>query len=131
MKKTLLLAIVLLFAASFAMGTAYAAEYPNVIGLKPFTSQTAYLSLIGYIQYLSKNQDGQEISREAALEVLNSHKSRKTAEPKKVKKAKKHKAAKKAKVEMAEPAAEAPKVEAPQAVEAPKVEEAPEAPKTN
>lgn len=133
MKKTLLLAIALLFAASFAMGTAYAAEYPNVIGLKPFTSQTAYLSLIGYIQYLSKNQDGQEISREAALEVLNSQKSGNTAEPKKVRKARKHKAAKKAKLEepkaeMAEPAAEAPKVEAPKVEEAPK---APEAPKTN
>ncbi|HBC76774.1 MAG TPA: hypothetical protein DC017_18385, partial [Candidatus Wallbacteria bacterium] len=113
MKKTLILAIALLFAASFAMGTAYAAEYPNVIGLKPFTSQTAYLSLIGYIQYLSKNQDGQEISRGAALEVLNSQKYGKTAEPKKVRKARKHKAAKKVKAEMAEPAAEAPKVEAP------------------
>lgn len=131
MKKTLFLAIALLFAASFAMGTAYAAEYPNVIGLKPFTSQTAYLSLIGYIQYLSKNQDGKEITREEAIQVINSQKSGQVAEPKKVKKSRKHKAAKKAKAEMAEPAAEAPKVEAPKAEEAPKVEapKAEEAPK--
>ncbi len=128
MKKTLLLAIALLFAASFAMGNAYAAEYPSVVGLKPFTSQTAYLSLIGYIQYLSKNQDGKEISREEAIQVLNSQKSGAPAEVKKVKKVRKHKAAKKAKAEepkaeMAEPAAEAPKAEAPKVEEAPKAEE--------
>lgn len=141
MKKTLLLAIVILFAASFFMGNAYAAYYPNVTGLKPFTSQTAYLSLIGYIQYLSKNQDGREISREEAFRVLQSQKSGRSAEPvkvKKVKKVKKHKAAKKAhavemKVETAEPVAETMKVEAAPAAEAaPKVEAAPvveEAPK--
>ncbi len=112
MKKSLLTVIVILFAASFFMSSAaYAANYPNVTGLKPFTSQTAYLSLIGYIQYLAKNQDGKEISREEAIQALNEQKSG----PVKVKKArrvKKHKAAKKAqtektKVESSEPAAEA------------------------
>ncbi len=151
LKKTLLLAIVILFAASFFMGNAYAAYYPNVTGLKPFTSQTAYLSLIGYIQYLSKNQDGQEISREEAVRVLHSQKSGDSTEPvkvKKMKKVKKHKAAKRAhavetQVETAEPAAEtthveaapaveqAPKVEAPAAEAAPVVEEAPEVEEKN
>lgn len=123
MKRTLLLAIMILFAASSFMGNAYAASYPNVTGLKPFTSQTAYLSLIGYIQYLSKNQDGQQISREEAVRVLNYQKSGKSSEPVKVKKAKKarkHKAARKAQenaIETAEPVAETMKVEAAPAVE--------------
>ena|GEM_PF-4367288 len=129
MKKALLLVVAFVFALTFAMGTANAGEYPNVVGLKPFTSQTAYLSLVGYIQYLSKNQEGKDLTQAEALSILNAQMrgEEATGEVKKVRKVRKHRAPKKAKTEepkaeITAPKAEEPKAEAPK-VEAPKVEE--------
>lgn len=117
LKKTLIIAIVILFcAAMLVMGvnSARAEEYPNVAGLKPFTSQTAYLSLVGYLQYLSKNQNGKELTQAEAMHVINMQEKGKVVsdEPVKVKKAKKHH--KKAKKEAVEPKAEV-KAEEPKA----------------
>lgn len=138
LKKTLIITIVILFcAAMLVMGvnSARAEEYPNVAGLKPFTSQTAYLSLVGYLQYLAKNQNGKELTQSEAMHVINMQAKGKVVsdEPVKVKKVKKHRRNKKAaavepKAEVkAEVKAEEPKAEVKAEVKAePKVEAKPE-----
>lgn len=113
MKKTIIIATAIIFCAAIiamGIGTARAAEYPNVAGLKPFTAQTAYLSLVGYIQYLAKNQNGQELSQAEALHIIKMQAAGKTVsekgEVKKVKKVRKHRKEKKAEVKAEEPKAE-------------------------
>ncbi len=130
LKKNLIIATVILFcAAMLVMGvnSARAEEYPNVSGLKPFTPQTAYLSLVGYLQYLSKNQNGKELTQAEALHVINMQAKGKVVsdEPVKVKKVRKHRRNKKA--AKAEVKAEEPKAEV--KAEEPKAEVKAEGPK--
>jgi len=128
LKKTLIIATVILFcAAMLVMGvnSARAEEYPNVAGLKPFTPQTAYLSLVGYLQYLSKNQNGKELTQAEAMRVIHMQAKGKVLsdEPVKVKKVRKHRKNKK----QAEVKAEEPKAEVKAEVKAePKAEAKPE-----
>ena len=139
MKKNLAIAMIILFcAAIIGVNTAWSQEFPKVTGLKAFTAQTAYLSLVGYVQLLAKNQTGKEITKSEALHIIKMQEAGKDVDTEKVtKKAKKEEVAPKAEepkavepkaeepkaeVKKEEPKAEAPKVEEPKAAE-PKAEE--------
>jgi len=139
LKKNLAIAMIILFcAAIIGVNTAWSQEFPKVTGLKAFTAQTAYLSLVGYVQLLAKNQTGKEITKSEALHIIKMQEAGKDVDTEKVtKKAKKEEVAPKAEepkavepkaeepkaeVKKEEPKAEAPKAEEPKAAE-PKAEE--------
>jgi len=130
LKKNLAIAMIILFcAAIIGVNTAWSQEFPKVTGLKAFTAQTAYLSLVGYVQLLAKNQTGKEITKSEALHIIKMQEAGKDVDTEKVtKKAKKVRKARKAKKEEVAPKAEEPKAVEPKAEE-PKAEVKKEEPK--
>jgi hypothetical protein len=61
---------VALFSAALA-GVASAQQYPNVSTLTPFTAQTNFLSLPGYLRYVSHQQTGQWLTYTEAGRIVH------------------------------------------------------------
>jgi hypothetical protein len=61
---------VALFSAALA-GVASAQQYPNVSTLTPFTAQTNFMSLPGYLRYVSHQQTGQWLTYTEAGRIVH------------------------------------------------------------
>ena len=61
---------VALFSAGLA-GVASAQQYPNVSTLTPFTAQTNFMSLPGYLRYVSHQQTGQWLTYTEAGRIVH------------------------------------------------------------
>ena len=61
---------VALFSAALA-GVASAQQYPNVNTLTPFTAQTNFMSLPGYLRYVSHQQTGQWLTYAEAGRIVH------------------------------------------------------------
>ncbi len=69
MRKISLLLLVVLFGMT---GLALAQAAPSVRGLQPFTPQTRYMSLAGYLRWQYFKQNNAWISMEEAVQLVNS-----------------------------------------------------------
>jgi hypothetical protein len=68
------LAVIVLGVAVFSaalVGIASAQQYPNVSTLTPFTAQTNYMSLPGYLRYVSHQQTGQWLTYTEAGRIVH------------------------------------------------------------
>ncbi|HLW48414.1 MAG TPA: hypothetical protein VKW09_11675 [bacterium] len=61
---------VAVFSAALA-GVASAQQYPNVSTLTPFTAHTNYMSLPGYLRYVSHQQTGQWLTFAEAGRIVH------------------------------------------------------------
>jgi len=74
MKTMRKLAVIVLGVAVFSAavaGIASAQQYPNVRNLTPFSAETNFMSLPGYLRYLSHQQTGQWLTYTEAGRVVN------------------------------------------------------------
>lgn len=74
MKTMRKLAVIVLGAALFSAalaGVASAQQYPNVSTLTPFTAQTNFMSLPGYLRYVSHQQTGQWLTYTEAGRIVH------------------------------------------------------------
>ncbi len=76
MRKVLvvILGVVLLSGALAGLASAQtqpSGQYPNVASLKPFTAEADFMSLPGYLRYLTFQQTGQWLTREEATRIVN------------------------------------------------------------
>lgn len=62
-------ALAALLGGSAATG-ARAATYPNVATLRPFSAQTNYMSLPGYLRYLVYQQTGRWLTHVEAVRIV-------------------------------------------------------------
>lgn len=69
-RMTMVAVSMALFASSLLAGQAAAAEYPQVGSLRPFTAETNYMSLPGYLRYLVFLQEREWISRSEAVRIV-------------------------------------------------------------
>ncbi|HKV46408.1 MAG TPA: hypothetical protein VJT32_17310 [bacterium] len=68
------LAAIVLGVAVFSaalVGVASAQPYPNVRNLTPFAAETNFMSLPGYLRYLSHQQTGQWLTYTEAGRIVN------------------------------------------------------------
>lgn len=70
MRKLVVFAVAVGVAWSVFTGLASAQQYPNVGNLKPFSAQTNFMSLAGYLRYLVHQQTGQWLTPEEANRVV-------------------------------------------------------------
>ncbi len=73
MKTTRKLAVIVLGVVMLSaayVGVASAQQYPNVANLVPFTAQTSFMSLPGYLRYLSHQQTNQWITYAEATRIV-------------------------------------------------------------
>lgn len=66
---TVVLGVAVLSAA--LSGLAMAQSYPNVSGLTPFSASTNYMSLAGYLRYLTHQQTGQWLTYQEAGRIVH------------------------------------------------------------
>lgn len=52
------------------VGLASAQQYPNVANLTPFTAETHFMSLPGYVRYLSHQQTNEWITYAEATRII-------------------------------------------------------------
>lgn len=74
MKTMRKLAVIVLGVAVFSAalaGAASAQQYPNVSTLTPFTAQTSFMSLPGYLRYVSHQQTGQWLTYTEAGRIVH------------------------------------------------------------
>ena len=74
MKTMRKLAVIVLGVAVFSAalaGVASAQQYPNVSTLTPFTAQTDFMSLPGYLRYVSHQQTGQWLTYTEAGRIVH------------------------------------------------------------
>ncbi len=66
------LLILVAVAMLFAMGTtpAAAADYPNVSGLQPFAAESNYMSLAGYLRWMTFKEQGVWLSMAEAQRIV-------------------------------------------------------------
>jgi len=60
---------VVLFALGLS-GVASAQQYPSVANLKPFTAESDYMSLPGYLRYLVYQQSSQWVTYDEATRIV-------------------------------------------------------------
>lgn len=70
MKRVITSALGLMMFAFMAMPS-NAAEYAQVSSLEPFTPEANYMSLPGYLRYVTYEQTGVWLSREEAVAIVN------------------------------------------------------------
>jgi hypothetical protein len=70
LRKFVVLAVAVGVAWSVFTGLASAQQYPNVGNLKPFSAETNFMSLAGYLRYLVHQQTSQWITPEEANRVV-------------------------------------------------------------
>lgn len=70
MKKVIMSALGLMTFAFLAMPS-NAAEYAQVASLEPFSPEANYMSLPGYLRYVTYEQTGVWLSREEAVAIVN------------------------------------------------------------
>jgi hypothetical protein len=56
--------------SSVFTGRANAADYPNVASLQAFTPEANFMSLPGYLRYLTFLQEGTWLTREEAVRIV-------------------------------------------------------------
>jgi len=74
MKTMRKLAVIVLGAAMLSAalaGAASAQQYPNVSTLTPFSAQTDYMSLPGYLRYVSHQQNGEWLTYTEATRIVH------------------------------------------------------------
>jgi hypothetical protein len=64
---------VVMFSAMFA-GMASAQPAPNVSNLSPFSAETNYMSLAGYLRYVNHQQTGQWLTMPEAVRIVQQQK---------------------------------------------------------
>jgi hypothetical protein len=70
MRKLIVLALAVVFFAVTLTGTASAQQYPNVANLKPFSAEADFMSLAGYLRYVTHQQTGQWMTLDEAARVV-------------------------------------------------------------
>jgi hypothetical protein len=70
MRKLIVLALAVVFFAVIVTGTASAQQYPNVANLKPFSAEADFMSLAGYLRYVTHQQTGQWMTTDEAARVV-------------------------------------------------------------
>ncbi len=70
MKRVITSALGLMMFAFMAMPS-NAAEYAQVASLQPFTAEANYMSLPGYLRYVTFETTGVWLSREEAVAIVN------------------------------------------------------------
>jgi len=63
-----LMAVAMLLAS--ALTPAAAAEYPNVAGLQPFSAETNYMSLAGYLRWMTFKEQSVWLSMAEAQRIV-------------------------------------------------------------
>jgi hypothetical protein len=64
---------VVMLSATFA-GMASAQQVPNVSNLTPFSAETNYMSLVGYLRYVNHQQTGQWLTVPEAVRIVQQQK---------------------------------------------------------
>jgi hypothetical protein len=64
---------VVMLSATFA-GVASAQQAPNVANLTPFSAETNYMSLVGYLRYVNHQQTGQWLTVPEAVRIVQQQK---------------------------------------------------------
>jgi hypothetical protein len=70
MQKLAVLVLGVVVLSAVFVGVASAQQFPNVANLTPFTAQTHFMSLPGYVRYLSHQQSNQWITYAEATRVV-------------------------------------------------------------
>jgi hypothetical protein len=70
MRKLIVLALAVVFFTVIVTGTASAQQYPNVANLKPFSAEADFMSLAGYLRYVTQQQTGQWMTLDEADRVV-------------------------------------------------------------
>lgn len=73
---SLLFALAVFFGLMMVQNVSMAAEYPQVGDLKPFTAESDYMSLPGYLRYLTFVQNGVWISHHQSVVVVRQQENR-------------------------------------------------------
>jgi len=64
---------VVMFSATFA-GVVSAQQNPNVSSLTPFSAETNYMSLAGYLRYVNHQQTGQWLTVPESVRIVQQQK---------------------------------------------------------
>ena len=70
MRKLIVLVLAVVSFAVILTGTASAQQYPNVANLKPFSAEADFMSLAGYLRYVTHQQTGQWMTLDEAARVV-------------------------------------------------------------
>lgn len=70
MRKVVAILAVAAMLAGSVVTAASAATYPTVANLKPFSAQTNYMSLPGYLRYLVYQQTGHWLTHPEAVRIV-------------------------------------------------------------
>jgi hypothetical protein len=70
MRKLIVLALAVVFFGVIVTGMASAQQYPNVANLKPFSAEADFMSLAGYLRYVTHQQTGQWMTLDEAARVV-------------------------------------------------------------
>ncbi len=69
--RTLVVVILSVVLFSALSGVASAQQYPNVANLRPFTAEASYMSLAGYLRYLTYQQTNQWMTYDEASRIVS------------------------------------------------------------
>lgn len=70
MQKLAVVVLGVVVLSAVFVGVASAQQFPNVANLTPFSSETNFMSLPGYLRYLSHQQSNQWITYAEATRVV-------------------------------------------------------------
>jgi len=70
LRKTTVVMLGALMISAACMGAASAQQYANVTNLTPFTAQADFMSLAGYLRYVSYEQTNLWITHTEALRIV-------------------------------------------------------------
>jgi len=70
MRRFIFVGVAVVLLALGLSGVASAQQYPSVANLKPFTAESDYMSLPGYLRYLVYQQSSQWVTYDEATRIV-------------------------------------------------------------
>jgi len=70
LRKTAVIVLAAVMLSAALSGVASAQQYPSVSNLMPFSASTNFMSLAGYLRYVSHQQSNQWLTHREAIHVV-------------------------------------------------------------